>query len=158
MIDAINTVWSLIQCNMSKIITRSSLLLDLFVGASSRKMANLRRKWTFLRMVEVDFIYFMVGLSIFSQDKAQRQNLLEKCRPIVSCYSCYSGKQLHPCDVWRPHNEDEDFISVAVNVDSFVVRVKKRCRDETAPIPSIYEREFTSTADCWLWWFCCRYD
>lgn len=48
----------------------------------------------------------------------------------------------------RPHNHEGDFIGLAA--ESFVSKVKKRCRDEAAPIPSIYDEELGAlrNADC----------
>ncbi|XP_055997797.1 uncharacterized protein LOC130047214 [Ostrea edulis] len=48
----------------------------------------------------------------------------------------------------RPHNHKGDFIGLAA--ESFVRKVKKRCRDEAAPIPSIYDEELGAlrNADC----------
>ena len=48
----------------------------------------------------------------------------------------------------RPHNHEGDFIALAA--DSFVSKVKKRCRDEAAPIPSLYDEELGAlrNADC----------
>ena len=50
----------------------------------------------------------------------------------------------------RPHNHDGDF--TGLEADSFVSGAKNRCWDEEAPI-SIHDEEFTSTAECGLWWF-----
>lgn len=48
----------------------------------------------------------------------------------------------------QPHNHEGDFIALAA--DSFLSKLKKRCRDEAAPIPSLNDEELGAlrNADC----------
>ena len=94
-------------------------------------------------MVEVDFIYFMVGLSIQS---GQGATTYWRCVD-RQCPATVVIVDNNLVSFERPHKHEEDFIGLAT--DSFVNRVK-RCRDEAALIPSIDGEELGAlwNADC----------
>lgn len=87
-------------------------------------------------MIELNFIYFMVGKYLTYSVRTKRND-----RTYWRCVDLQCQATAVTVDniLGRPHNHNWDFVGLAA--DFFVIRVKKRCREEATHIPSIYYEE-----------------
>ena len=100
-------------------------------------MANAQVNLSFLENGRGGFYLLHAGYK-FSVRTRYNQRTYWRC-VVRQCPATVTTTDNILVNVFQPHNHDANFVELAA--ESFISGVRKRCREEATPIPSIYDEE-----------------
>lgn len=139
-----NAHFQLFHCDWSFAIYKYWSHSSLALHKSSSNLSNSNCMKQKLVHVCLEALFLITHINKTNTDRARISRCGQGAMSCYYCYYCYM-QLIHNIHAYgivsyrRPHNHEGDF--VGSKVDFYVSKLKKGCRDEATPIPSIYDQE-----------------